>query len=181
MLWFTGSQRVGHNWATELNWTELLLSPGSQCTKLFVCPLSVYIPVLRKLYCGVNGDLLQEGLCHPQVCCTQRPPPVAVHCWPGPPQEMLKQFCLSLCGVPESWSAQGLLEPSEHLWLEWGLILTANLPLPPSCLGLLLCPWTWTLSSRLVYQSAVAAPDLNSPSQASTICEPWTSRCSTWF
>ena len=23
LLWFMGSQRVGHNWATELNWTEL--------------------------------------------------------------------------------------------------------------------------------------------------------------
>ena len=23
MLWFMGSQRVGHNWATELDWTEL--------------------------------------------------------------------------------------------------------------------------------------------------------------
>ena len=23
MLWFMGSQRVGHDWATELNWTEL--------------------------------------------------------------------------------------------------------------------------------------------------------------
>ena len=23
VLWFMGSQRVGHNWATELNWTEL--------------------------------------------------------------------------------------------------------------------------------------------------------------
>ena len=27
MLWFTGSQRVGHDWATKLNWTEL---KGSQ-------------------------------------------------------------------------------------------------------------------------------------------------------
>ena len=24
MLWFMGSQRGGHNWATELNWTELI-------------------------------------------------------------------------------------------------------------------------------------------------------------
>ena len=24
MLWFMGSQRVGHNWATELNWTEVI-------------------------------------------------------------------------------------------------------------------------------------------------------------
>ena len=25
MLWFMGSQRVGHNWGNELNWTELML------------------------------------------------------------------------------------------------------------------------------------------------------------
>ena len=23
VMWFMGSQRIGHNWATELNWTEL--------------------------------------------------------------------------------------------------------------------------------------------------------------
>ena len=28
MLWFMGSQRVGHDWATELNWTELIWSQG---------------------------------------------------------------------------------------------------------------------------------------------------------
>ena len=27
------------------------------------------------LYGGVNGDLLQEALCHTQVCCTQSPCP----------------------------------------------------------------------------------------------------------
>ena len=27
MLWFMGLQRVGHNWATELNWTELQFYP----------------------------------------------------------------------------------------------------------------------------------------------------------
>ena len=26
VLWFMGSQRVGHDWATELNWTELKLN-----------------------------------------------------------------------------------------------------------------------------------------------------------
>ena len=29
----------------------------------------------RQLYGGVNGDLLQEGLCHTQDCCTQSPCP----------------------------------------------------------------------------------------------------------
>ena len=43
------------------------------------------------------------------------------------------QFCLSLCGVPGSWCAQGLFMPSEHLWQEWGLILNTNSPLLPSC------------------------------------------------
>ena len=28
MLWFMGLQRVGHDWATELNWTELLQELG---------------------------------------------------------------------------------------------------------------------------------------------------------
>ena len=37
-----------------------------------------------------------------------------------------KQFCLSLYGVPGSWCAQGLFEPSEYLWQEWGLILKVN-------------------------------------------------------
>ena len=52
-------------------------------TRFCLCPPRVYFPVLCKfwqLYGGVNGDLLQEGLCHTQVCCTQSPIPVAVHC-----------------------------------------------------------------------------------------------------
>ena len=45
------------------------------------------------------------------------------------------QFCLSLCGVPGSWCTQGLFEPSERLWQEWGLILNVILPRLPSCWG----------------------------------------------
>ena len=30
MLWFMGSQRVGHDWATELNWTEVCHSFSSK-------------------------------------------------------------------------------------------------------------------------------------------------------
>ena len=36
---------------------------------------------------------------------------------------------------PGSWYAQGLFEPSEHLWRKWGLVLNVNLPLLPSCWG----------------------------------------------
>ena len=51
--------------------------------KVLLCPLRIYFPVLFKfwqLYGEVNGNLLQEVLCHTQVCCIQSPVPVAVHC-----------------------------------------------------------------------------------------------------
>ena len=46
------------------------------CTRFCLCQPRVCFPFLYKfwlLYGGVNGDLLQEGLCHIQVFCTQSP------------------------------------------------------------------------------------------------------------
>ena len=82
---------------------SLLLSSGSWCTQGFVCALQESVSsVLYKfcqLYGGVNGDLLQESLCHTQVCCTQSPcscgRPLLTHTSAGDTQT---QFCLSLCG-----------------------------------------------------------------------------------
>ena len=57
---------------------SLLLPPGSWCTRFCLCPPRVCCPGLCKfwwLYGGVNGDLLQEGLYHTQVCRTQSPCP----------------------------------------------------------------------------------------------------------
>ena len=58
---------------------SLLLSPGSCCTQDFVCTLQESVsPVLCKFWQldgGVNGDLLQEGLCYTQVYCTRSPCP----------------------------------------------------------------------------------------------------------
>ena len=38
VLWFMGSQRDGHDWATELNWTELNIP-------LYICTTSLSIPL----------------------------------------------------------------------------------------------------------------------------------------
>ena len=58
---------------------SLFLSPGSWCVQGSVFALQESVsPVLCKFWqlCGrVNGNLLQEGVCHTQVCCTQRPCP----------------------------------------------------------------------------------------------------------
>ena len=54
---------------------SLFLGPGAQGSvcSLQECFLS---PVMFwRLYGKVNGDLLQEALCHTQVCCTQSPCP----------------------------------------------------------------------------------------------------------
>ena len=84
---------------------SFLLGPGAR-NVLFVPATSVF-PVLCKfwkLYGGVNGDLLQEGLCHTQVCCTHSPYPCSstllTHTSTGDTQT---QFYLSLCGVSGSW------------------------------------------------------------------------------
>ena len=70
-----------HSWASlgQPLVGSLLLSPRSWCTEGFVCALQEFVsPVLCKfwwLHGGVNGYLLQEGLSHTEVCCTQRPCP----------------------------------------------------------------------------------------------------------
>ena len=112
----------------------------SWCTQGLLCAHQEFVsPVLCKfwwLYGGVNGDLLQEGLCHTQVCCTQSPcpcgSPLLTSTSTGDAQI---QFCLGLSGVLVSWCTQGLFEPSEGFWWEWGLILNANSPLLPSFWG----------------------------------------------
>ena len=114
---------------------SFLLGPGAH--KVLFVPSKSLSPVLCKfwkLYGGVNGDLLQEGLCHTQVCCTQSPRPL----WQAHfhRRHSSTQYCLSLCGVSGSWCTQGLFEPSERLWRIWDLILNSISPLLPSCWGL---------------------------------------------
>ena len=108
-----------HSWASlgQSLVGSLLLSPGSWYAQGSVCSLQESIsPVLCKfwqLYGGVNADLLQEGLCHTQVCWTQSP------CLCGSllltrtsTGDTQTQFCLSLCGVSGSWCTQSLFEQS---------------------------------------------------------------------
>ena len=77
----------------------------------------------------VNGDLLQEGLCHTQVYCTQSPcpcsRPLLTQTSSGDTQT---QFCLSLCGVSGSWCTQSIFEPDIlDCGVKWALgIITTN-------------------------------------------------------
>ena len=65
----------GQVWVSLL-WSHcsFLLGPGAH-EALFVPTKSLFPRLCKfwRLYGGVNGDLLQEGLCYTQVCCTQSP------------------------------------------------------------------------------------------------------------
>ena len=117
---------------------SFLLGPGVEKV-LFVSSKSLF-----RQSCVSSGDSMvallatpsNKDLSHMQFCCTQSPCP-----WGRPlltrtsTDDTQTQFWLSLCGLSGSWCAQGLLEPSEHLWQVWGLILNTISPLLPSCWG----------------------------------------------
>ena len=174
-----------HVWVSLL-WghCSFLLGPGVH-NVLFVpfkslFPSPVYFPVLCKfwpLYGGVNGDLLQEGLCYTQVCCTQGPcpcgSPLLTRTYTGDTQT---QFCLSLCGVSGSWCTQGLFEPSECLWWRWGVTLKANSSLLPSCWGFSALGRRVSPQSRSSTSILLGFSDLGrgvSPQGRSSATQPW--------
>ena len=115
---------------------SFLLGPSSY--KGFVHPPRVCFPVLGKfwqLYGGVNDDLLQEGLCHTQVYCTQSPCPCSsplLTCTST--GDTQTQFCLSLCGLLGPGAHKVCLSPLSISQV-WGLILNVILPLLLSCWG----------------------------------------------
>ena len=123
----------------SVSWGRLHLSPGSGCAQGSVCVLQVSVsPVLCKfwqLYGGINGDLLQEGLCHTQGCCTQSPwpcgSPLLTRTSAGDSQTLKGRSGSVSVGSPGAHKA--LSEPSERLWWVWGSILNAVSPLLLSC------------------------------------------------
>ena len=118
---------------------SLLLSLGSWCAQGSVCSLSESVfPVLCKfwrLYCGLMVTFSKRAYAISRSTVPRAPAPTVVYCWPIPPQETPKQFCLSLCGVSGSWCTQGMFKSSEWLWQVWDLILKASSPFLLSCWG----------------------------------------------
>ena len=86
------------------------------------------------LYGRVNGNLLQEGLCHTQDSCIQSPCPCGrplLTCTSIGDIQILK----GRSGSVSVGSHKVLFEPSKCLWCVWGLILNVISPLLPSCWG----------------------------------------------
>ena len=95
----------------------------------------------------------------PKSVAPRAPAPAAGHCWPVPPQEILKHSSVSVSLGSGSWCAQGLFEPSEWLWQGGGLVLNVIFASPAILLGLL-CPWMWGISLKSLQRHAATAPGL---------------------
>ena len=126
---------------------SLLLSPGSWCAPGFVCALQESVSlVLCKFWwlcSGIKGDLLQEGLCHTQVCCTQSPcphgRPLLNHTAAGDTQTFKGRSGSVSVGSPD---AQGFVWSPQTSLVGMGFDSKCNFAPPIVLLGLLLCPWT---------------------------------------
>ena len=134
----TGESRTPTGKSGAVSLGSLLLSPGSWCTG-FCCAhresISQSCVSSGSSMVGLMASSSKRAYAIPRSTAPRAPAPVADHCRPGPPQETLKHSSGSVSGVPGSWCAQGLFEPSERLWQECGLILNANSPLLPSYWG----------------------------------------------
>ena len=119
---------AGDSW-TLTGKSEAVSSPGCWCTQGFVCALqesvSLVLCTFWQIYGGINGDLLEEGLCQNQVCYTQSPSP----CFRPLPTLTFVGDTQTLKGRSGSVSVGSscvhnvLFEPPEYLWRVWGLII----------------------------------------------------------
>ena len=117
---------------------SLLLSPGSWWTQVLFVPSKSLFP---QSFVSSGGSMVgfmatSSKRAYATVRCAapRAPAHVVGHCWPIPPQEMLKHSKASLAQSPGVHKV--LFEPSEHLWKVGGLILNVIL---------LLLPWTWAI------------------------------------
>ena len=72
VLPFMGSQRVGHDWATELNWTDILKLSSFLCTTSLVCPFNIPYVNFTSVLTGLLAQfyLLESSSIQPPKWCT---------------------------------------------------------------------------------------------------------------
>ena len=152
----------------------LLLSPGSWCTQGFICASKRVSPVLYKfwrLYGGwwwppPRGFMLYPALLHPEPLPLQQST-AHLHLLWRRSNTVLSQ---SLWGL---W----VLVCTRYVWTLWASLVgigcdsDCDFAPPTILLGLLLCPWTWGISSKLLQRCTAATP---APTILLGLLCPWT-------
>ena len=154
----------GHSWASlsQSLLLSLLPSSGSWCAQGFVCVLQESVSQSCVSSCGSMVGLMvtssKRAYAIPKSVAPRAPSPAGVHCWPVPPQETLTVLSQSLWGL---W----VLVHTRYVWALWASLMGVGFGKPTFAhstvlLGILLCPWTWGISSELLQWHAATAPVL---------------------
>ena len=153
----------GYSWASlgQSLVGSLLLSPGSWCTQGFVYDLQESISQYRVSYhdsmVGLMATSSKRAYAIPRSTAPRAPAPVAVHCWPVPLQETHTVLSQSLWGL---W----VLLCTRFVWALWaslasmGFDYKCDFAPPIALLGLLLYPWTWSISLKLLQRHTATVP-----------------------
>ena len=187
MLWFMGSQRVGHDWATDLIWSDAILLFTASDLASITSHIHSWVLFLLWLHpvilSGVISPLISSsklGTYWPGEFLFQYPIILPFHTVHG----VLKARILKFFAIPFSSGPRSIRTKLSSVWLDWlvfceyGFSVSAlwcPLATPTVLLGFLL-PWAWGISSRLLQQSAAIAPYLGgavSPHRRPSW--PWTS------
>ena len=96
---------------------SLFLSPRSWCTKFCLALQESISQSYVSSGSSIVGLMATTSKRVYAIPTPRAPVSVADHCQPVCTSTGGTQFCLSFCGVPGSWCAQDLFEPSGSLWL----------------------------------------------------------------
>ena len=142
---------------------SLLLSPGSWCTQGSVYArqesISQSCVSCGSSMVGLMATSSKRAYAIPKFAAPKAPVPVAVHWWPTCPQGTDWVLSQALWGP---W----VLVHTRFVWALWASLMGMGFDskcefAPPTILlELLLCPWTWGITSRPVQWSAATTPDL---------------------
>ena len=106
---------------------------------------------------GLMATSSKRAYAVPRSAAPRAPAPAAIHCWPVPPQETLTVLSQSLLGI---W----VLVRTRVVWALWASLACMEFDskcvfAPPTILlELLLCPWTWGISSKSFQHRAATTP-----------------------
>ena len=102
---------------------SLLLSPGSWCTQGSVCALQVSVSQScissGSSVVGLMAISSKRAYAIPKSAAARAPVPVAVHCWPIPPQETLKHSSVSVSVVSTISLSLSYLPEFAQIHVHW--------------------------------------------------------------
>ena len=112
VLWFMGSQRVGRNWATELNWTDWT---WSKSTHIYFCYFLSILIILILHILIISGQVNMEPECSLEEFSTVYCDPHSHRLWHSRSDQIrsVAQLCPTLCD-PMNRSMPGLPVHHQH-------------------------------------------------------------------